>query len=705
MIISFFSRRPVFPAARADAARGVLLALRGAFVFMVPFLVGLALGSPQDAVFAAFAAHSIALVDVEGPYELRLNLLCLLALAFAASAALGTLAAGSLAGAILVTELLGLSVGAWRQLCRDYGPMAAVPCALVLFTALGMAPWGTPVATLAPQALRHGASTLAGGLFGVLCLLAYWPVQPHFPMRRLVGRNWLGVAALARALGTDDPAAAATVPAEARQLRATLDAAVAQLAPLAGPQAHPFWNNLDAANLAAARFATRLAGLRTLLDGRAPIPEADLPGALARLAVAANTVAHVVVSPRPGGLRIAVVAMERARQALARAAAVYAAQGVAQDAAGRVAALLAETSGRFAETEKALRQISRPRAGRAAFRDQWRRAARWFVRPLRGVFARPGRLDAALVRYTLGLSALLMAATAVFKGLDLPHGAWLPFSMLVVLQPNAGLTRSRMIHRICGTTAGALVAGLPFWQAVPLPLLLGVIAVSCAIFTYLMRRHYGTAVFFITVTVVLMTGLGQAVPWQLAAQRLGCVIAGSLAAYAVARTLWAAPSAARVTALVEAAFEANRAYLETVRQALVAGGDAFHTASIEAKRRAERADRSVQAVLAQWRHTGPEPATLAALEARAAACSRLTGLVTVLFLQQETDPAPVKAPEVADLVRQTLDVLDFLSGDKAAGPPPAPAAAPAAATCRPDVACQLTDIHAAVLAAAGGAAA
>ena len=42
------------PAQRAEALRGLLLALRGAVVFMVPFLAGLALGSPQDAVFAAF---------------------------------------------------------------------------------------------------------------------------------------------------------------------------------------------------------------------------------------------------------------------------------------------------------------------------------------------------------------------------------------------------------------------------------------------------------------------------------------------------------------------------------------------------------------------------------------------------------------------------------------------------------------------------
>jgi p-aminobenzoyl-glutamate transporter AbgT len=99
----------------------IVLAVRGAVVFMVPFLVGLALGAPQDAVFAAFAAHSRALVDVDGPYVLWLPLLCLMAAAFAASAGLGSLAAGSLPAAMAAKALLGLIVGAWRQLGRDYG--------------------------------------------------------------------------------------------------------------------------------------------------------------------------------------------------------------------------------------------------------------------------------------------------------------------------------------------------------------------------------------------------------------------------------------------------------------------------------------------------------------------------------------------------------------------------------------------------------
>lgn len=653
------------PVLREYSTRDVLRALRGAFVFMAAFLAGLAMGHPQEAVFAAFSAHSIALVDVEGPYVLRLNLLCLLTLAFTVSAVLGTLAAGSLVAAMAVTAVLGLSVGAWRQLCRDYGPSAAVPCALILFTALGMSPLRTPASVLGPMAVNHALATLLGGLFGVVCLLAYWPLRPQYPLRRLVGRNWVELASLARAirlsLGKDAGAGERRAVAQSARLRTTLDAALSQLDPLQDPDQHPFWNNLAALNLEAARFATRLTALRALWHGQPQLPEtADLSDALEQLATTCNTVAHATIKPRPGSLRIAGVAMAEARGRLAQAERALEATAGPSDTARRTAALLRETNDRWTAVEKALRQVSRPWAGRAAFRAELRHVARWAVRPLSGAFSWRQRIDPALVRYTLGLTFLLVAATALFKGLGLVHGSWLPFSMLVVLQPSARFTRSRMAHRVLGTVVAATVAGLPFWAALPLPGLLTVIGVSCFVFTYLMRRHYGTAVFCITVTVILMTGLDQTLPWQLALERLGCVVVGSLAAWLLAKTVWPGPSQARLQNLLDAAIDANRAYLAVVRNALATGSSRLHQASVAAKRLAERAQGRLDAALAEG-SAGPASAVDASFRARVAFSPRLTDMLTVLFLQQETAPLPPDDPEVRTAAEAAMAALDALS--------------------------------------------
>jgi hypothetical protein len=231
----------------------------------------------------------------------------------------------------------------------------------------------------------------------------------------------------------------------------------------------------------------------------------------------------------------------------------------------------------------------------------------------------------------------------------------------VVLQPSARLTRSRMAHRVVGTVAGALTASLPVWAALPVPWLLTAIAACCAVFTYLMRRHYGTAVFFITVTVILMTGLDQPLSWQIALERLGCVVVGSLSAWLAARALWPGLSVAQFEAILQTTFEADRAYLAVLRIALASGGNRLHWASVEAKRRAERAGKRLADALADFRDT-PGAAADGRLVSLADVAPRLTGMLTVLFLQQEGTPPPLDDPEADELCRKAMAALTALAG-------------------------------------------
>ena len=48
-------------------------------------------------------------------------------------------------------------------------------------------------------------------------------------------------------------------------------------------------------------------------------------------------------------------------------------------------------------------------------------------------------------------------------------GYWLPFTMVVVLQPDYGSTRQRAAQRVLGTLAGSLAASVLLWVKPPLP--------------------------------------------------------------------------------------------------------------------------------------------------------------------------------------------------------------------------------------------
>ena len=64
-------------------------------------------------------------------------------------------------------------------------------------------------------------------------------------------------------------------------------------------------------------------------------------------------------------------------------------------------------------------------------------------RPLASALNLTWRVDPALIRFTLRLAVLMVAGVVVFKTWALPHGYWLPFTVIVVLQPDYGSTRQR----------------------------------------------------------------------------------------------------------------------------------------------------------------------------------------------------------------------------------------------------------------------
>jgi len=98
-----------------------------------------------------------------------------------------------------------------------------------------------------------------------------------------------------------------------------------------------------------------------------------------------------------------------------------------------------------------------------------------------------------------------MLGVVVLRVLNLPHGYWLPFTMVVVLQPDYGSTRQRAGSGFLGPLAGSLFASLLMWLHPSLPVVMIAMSATIFIFGFLVKRNYGLAVFFVTLFVVLLT--------------------------------------------------------------------------------------------------------------------------------------------------------------------------------------------------------
>lgn len=572
---------------RPDLSRAV----RATVAFMVPLLLAYAGWLRIEVLAVAIVAQNIAMVDVRGDYRLRFALLLSMVAVFAGATALGMLVAHHLVLAVLATAVMALAGGLWRHLSNDYGPPLAIASTFVFLVTLSTSPEDYVVG-------QHVLAAVVGGVWGIAVQVANWPFRPQHPLRRVVGESWVAVADVFEALIPD-----AAVEVRARQeriqaaetvLRTTLDTGYAALA---AARPGPLQTQLEALNLAAARLATRVVALDTALD--TIMREDDfsalaptLEPALVSLSNLSRSAAVAVVSRQPAHLGTFLVRLRRVNSLLR----VLRTRVLASPGDPGTHAQLVEIVRQIGQQLPALHEAVRASIERSAEPPgsslellDLRTLA---LRPLASALNLSLEFDPALVRYTLRLALLLMAGVVVYKVGGLAHGYWLPFTIVVVLQPDYGSTRERAAQRVAGTIAGAIVAGGLLWLDLGFHALMAATAVTMFAFGYWVRRNYALAIFFITLFIVLLTDATGPVTLAFGLERLASTVAGGALALVAAQIFWPVWERERFPSIQAAAFRANRAYAGVLISRLTTGGS-FDEAASRAKRASEGANAAV----------------------------------------------------------------------------------------------------------------
>ena len=536
-------------------------AIRGTVAFMVPLLVILFGGLPADVAFPCIAAHTIALVDVRGAYSLRLGLLLAMSVVLSVATALGLLGAESLPLALLGSVIVSLAGGLWRHLSSEYGPGLAISTGLMFLISLSPH-------TTTPNAIHPALGALAGGLLGVLLQVLGWPFHPQHPLRRTVAESWLALADLLDALAVEGEGRHESIAHRQADLRITLNQTQAVLAESnALPGNLP--RHLEQLNLAAARLALRVIVLNTSLEAAmarscfAPLAAGFAP-VLASLSNSARTVALAVVSRQPSHLAALEVRLTRLENLLAVLRSQVRSRLDDAAIAGQLDDILRQLEEQLPAIREALGATLDRASERGAFSLELFDLHTITLRPLAASLNLRRRADPSLVRHTARMLVLVAAGVLVFKELHIPHGYWLPFSMIVVLQPDFGSTRKRAAERMLGTLAGGVIASSLLWLHPPIGVLLAAVTVTIALFSYYVKRSYGIAVIFITLNVVLLLEAHQPVTLAVTMERLGCTLAGGTLALVAALIFWPVWEKQRFPAIMAKAFDANLAYLKQV---------------------------------------------------------------------------------------------------------------------------------------------
>jgi uncharacterized membrane protein YccC len=562
-------------------------AVRATIAFMVPLLLAARGWITLDVSFVALAAQNIAMVDIRGDYRLRFALVVAMAGVFVGAAALGASVAGHLIAAVAAMGVMAAVGGMWRHLSSDYGPGLAISSTLVFLIAAS-APAGEV------KIGQHAVAALWGGVWGVLVQLATWPLYPEHPLRRAVAESWEAVGDLFEAMA---PAAAiesatrhAKVVAAESAVRGALDKTYAVLE---AARPGPLRERLERLNMAGARLATRVVALNAALetvmadDAFASLAPALEP-ALVSLANLSRSVAVTTVSRQPAHLATFEVRLRRLG-ALLRVLRSRLTTAAHNDAARtQLDEIVRQIDQLLPEIHAALRAMIDRAAERAAFSLELLDLREHALRPLASALNLTWRVDPALLRYTFRLALLTMLGVIVFRYLNLPHGYWLPFTVVVVLQPDYGATRQRAGQRVLGTLAGSVVGSALLWLHPPFWAMMMATAATMFAFGYLVKRNYAFAIFFVTLFIVLLTEANGPVSIAFTAERLGVTLAGGALALLAAHVFWPVWERDRLPAILAHAFRSTRDYFALLATRLATGGS-FDREVILAKRRAEAA--------------------------------------------------------------------------------------------------------------------
>jgi uncharacterized membrane protein YccC len=624
----------------------------------IPLFVGIATGQIVVGVAISGGATLIGLTDSGVPYRGRVRAMLIASVAAAVSAFVGEVTSSH---DVLAVALLGL----W-----SFGAGMFIALGLPAYFVALMGPLAMVLVASYPadavHSLEHAGLVFAGGLIQIALVVVLWRIHAHRPERAALARLYRAMAVWISDPRDDGHRTPVLIGLDAA--RETLDLADGNLA-MPTPAGEAFRTLLDEAD----RTYVDLVALRNARTEVQPHLVA-ISGALAvgrqaaaeALGAVADALDHGRWRGDAGGLRnrlddaVGVLEDELERE---RA-------GGANKLADQLAALLKRAASVRAELRGAV-DLAVSWQGEGAppddpVRHRRPRPPELATRGARAILRANLTLRSSAFRHAVRLAATTAAAAALYRALDLPHGYWVPLTVLFILRPDFGSTFTRGLQRYIGTAAGVVLATLVAAAFHPGPYALAVLATVLAvgIFAFLLS-NYALFTASVTAFIVFFVAFGGIPEYKAALQRLLASVIGAtltLGVYALWPTWERSTLPDTIADLVDADRVFLRALLACWNDPASQDRDAMRRARVRGRVARTNAEAAVQRALDE--PTGGHPRRqLRATEAASLLASLRRFADGVLALEAYLDDARSPAPPEARILAQQLDAaLGELAG-------------------------------------------
>lgn len=173
-------------------------------------------------------------------------------------------------------------------------------------------------------------------------------------------------------------------------------------------------------------------------------------------------------------------------------------------------------------------------------------------------------LRSAIFKHSLRLAIVVIVGYSIGALLEVNNPYWILLTIVVIMRPNYGLTKTRSKQRITGTLIGAAIS-VGIVLLIQNPVFYAIIAFITLILAFAMvQRNYKTSAVFITLSVVFIYALLQPNVLDVIQYRVVDTLIGAGLAAAGNLILWPSWESSGMQVLISESIKANKKYLEEI---------------------------------------------------------------------------------------------------------------------------------------------
>ncbi|NRD21671.1 FUSC family protein [Winogradskyella litoriviva] len=169
-----------------------------------------------------------------------------------------------------------------------------------------------------------------------------------------------------------------------------------------------------------------------------------------------------------------------------------------------------------------------------------------------------------IFKHSLRLSVAVMLGYAIGLLFDFQNPYWIILTIIIIMRPSYGLTKTRSKDRMIGTLIGAVLATCSVF-IINDPYIFGALGVLSLVIAFSMvQKNYKASATFITLSVILIYAILEPNIFQVIQFRVIDTLIGAAISYSTMRLIWPAWSIAEISDNIKDSLQANITFFKSI---------------------------------------------------------------------------------------------------------------------------------------------